>query len=113
MKQIFDFLENTELSATVCDKNGIVIYQNAIAIKNDGNAIGKNLFNCHSQNTNDKIKNMLETGSKNIYEITHKGKRSLVYHTPWFKKNDGEISGLIEFVMELPDKYPVFNRDRQ
>ena len=25
MKQIFDFLENTDLSATVCDKDGIVV----------------------------------------------------------------------------------------
>lgn len=41
MKQIFDFLENTDLSATVCDKDGIVVYRNTVAIKNDGNAIGK------------------------------------------------------------------------
>lgn len=113
MKQIFDFLENTDLSATVCDKDGIVVYQNKVAIKNDGNAIGKNLFNCHSAKTNEKIKAILETGTKNVYEIMQKGKRSLVYHTPWFEKDGGEISGIIELVMELPEQYPIINRDKQ
>ena len=51
---------------------------------------------------------MLETGTKNVYEIMQKGKRSLVYHTPLFEKDGGEISGIIELVMELPEHYPHY-----
>ena len=51
---------------------------------------------------------MLETGTKNVYEIKQKGKRNLVYHTPWFEKDGGEISGIIELVMELPEQYPHY-----
>ena len=31
MKQTFDYLENVAFAATVCDKEGIVLYQNAVA----------------------------------------------------------------------------------
>lgn len=48
MKQTFDYLENVAFAATVCDKEGIVLYQNAVARQRDGAVIGKNLYNCHS-----------------------------------------------------------------
>ena len=50
MKQTFDYLENVAFAATVCDKEGIVLYQNAVARRRDGKVIGKNLYNCHSPN---------------------------------------------------------------
>ena len=31
MKQSFDYLENVAFAATVCDKEGLVLYQNAVA----------------------------------------------------------------------------------
>lgn len=43
MKQTFDYLENVAFAATVCDKEGIVLYQNAVARQRDGEVIGKNL----------------------------------------------------------------------
>ena len=50
MKQTFDYLENVAFAATVCDKEGIVLYQNAVARRRDGEVIGKNLYNCHRPN---------------------------------------------------------------
>ena len=40
MKQTFDYLENVAFAATVCDKEGIVLYQNAAARLRDGEVIG-------------------------------------------------------------------------
>ena len=37
----FDYLENVAFAATVCDKEGIVLYQNAVARKRDGDVVGK------------------------------------------------------------------------
>ena len=51
MKQTFDYLENVpNIAATVCDKEGIVLYQNKRAIDRDGDVVGKNLYNCHGEN---------------------------------------------------------------
>ena len=44
MKQTFDYLENVAFAATVCDKEGIVPYQNAVARQRDGGVIGKTWF---------------------------------------------------------------------
>ena len=44
MKQTFDYLENVpNIAATVCDKEGIVLYQNKRAIDRDGDVVGKDL----------------------------------------------------------------------
>ena len=44
MKQTFDYLENVAFAATVCDKEGFVPYQNAVARQRDGGVIGKTWF---------------------------------------------------------------------
>ena len=38
----FDYLENVpNIAATVCDKEGIILYQNKRAIDRDGDVVGK------------------------------------------------------------------------
>lgn len=113
MKQTFDYLENTAMSATVCDKNGIVVYQNEMAKKNDGNAVGRNMLNCHGIKTKEKILCMLSTGQGNTYAIIKNGKREIVHHIPWFAEAGGVVAGLIELVIPVPDDYPTFNRDEK
>ena len=71
MKQTFDYLENVAFATTVCDKEGIVLYQNAVARQRDGGVIGKT----------------------------------------WFEVPGGELSGLIELDIEIPETHPTFNRD--
>lgn len=111
MKQTFDYLENTAFAATVCDKEGFVLYQNAHARKRDGDVVGKNLYNCHSRKSQDLIRHMIDTGESNTYETIHHGQRRLIHQTPWFEESGGTVAGLIEISIDLPDNYPVFNRD--
>lgn len=113
MQNTFDYLENVAFAATVCDKNGIVLYQNAPARQRDGEVIGKNLLNCHSPKSNEKIRYMLETGKSNTYEVIQHSKHYFIHHTPWFEEPGGEVSGLIEFEIEIPGDYPTFNRDKE
>lgn len=112
MKTTFDYFENAAFAVTVCEKDGMVVYQNAKSAKNDGNAIGKNIFKCHKPKTNDHIRRMLTSGESNTYEYTQKGKRYFVKHTPWYKEQGGEVAGLIEMIIDLPDSYPAFDRDK-
>ena len=110
MNLTVDYLENVAFAATVCDKEGIVLYQNALARKRDGDVVGKNLFSCHSKASNDKIRHMLETGESNTYETVHHGKHYFIHHTPWFEETGGEICGLIELDIEIPETHPTFFR---
>ena len=107
---MFDYLEKAGFAATVCDKDGIILYQNLCAIERDGVAIGKNLYNCHNKKSQEMIRRMIETGGSNTYEVVRDGKRRLLHQTPWFEKNSGEVAGLIEISISLPNEYPVFNR---
>ena len=104
MKQTFDYLENVAFAATVCDKEGIVLYQNAAARMRDGEVIGQNLYNCHNPKSAEKIRMMMQTGMSNTYEVTNHGKHYFVHHTPWFEEPGGELSGLIELDIEVPGK---------
>ena len=112
MQQTFDYLENVVFAATVCDKNGVVVYQNARARKRDGGVVGQNLYDCHGKKSQAMIRHMIETGESNTYEIIRHGRRRLLHQTPWFTQPGGEVAGLIELSVDLPDSYPVFNRDK-
>lgn len=112
MKQTFDYLENVAFAATVCDKEGIVLYQNETAIKRDGKVIGKNLYDCHNAQSNAMIRHMMETGESNTYEIIRHGKRKLLHQTPWHESESGEVAGLIELAIDLPNEYPIISKDK-
>lgn len=110
MKQVFDYLENVAFAATVCDKNGVVLYQNALSLKREGNVIGNNLFNCHHAKSNEIIRHMLETGESNTYQIIRHGHYRMIQQTPWYETPGGEVAGLVEIVLDLPDDYSTFDR---
>lgn len=112
-KETFDYLETVAFSATVCDCEGIVLYQNAVARANDGDVIGKNLYDCHQPKTAMMIKQMIQSGSPNTYEIIRNGKRRFVHQTPWYSGESGAVAGLIEIAINVPAVYPVHNRDLQ
>ncbi|MCQ2291511.1 MAG: PAS sensor protein [Muribaculaceae bacterium] len=112
MKQTFDYLENVTFAATVCDKEGIVLYQNSVARKRDGDVTGQNLYNCHGEKSAEKIRQMMASGRSNTYEIIHHGQHYLIHHTPWFSEPGGELSGLIELEIPIPENHPTFDRDK-
>jgi DUF438 domain-containing protein len=99
---------------TICDKEGIILEMNdksAVTFADDGGLglIGKNLFGCHSPESVNKIKEILSGKKANIYTIEKKGKKKLIYQSPWYK--DGELKGLVEFTVEIPMKMPHFVRE--
>lgn len=109
MKDNFNYLDTVNFAATVCDRDGIVLYQNERAIKRDGDVVGKNLYNCHGEKAGQMIRHMMETGSTNTYQIVRHGKKKLLHQTPWFD-GSGAVAGLIELAIDLPDDMPVYLR---
>ena len=110
MEKRFSYLDTVDLAATVCDREGVVLYQNARAIERDGDVMGKNLYDCHGEKAGQMIRHMIETGSANTYQVVRHGKRKLIHQTPWFDGN-GSVAGLIELAIDLQDNMPVFDRD--
>ena len=99
---------------TVTDKEGTVIEMNEgsekLFEKDGGYAVlGRNAITCHPPRTQEKVRQIYETQSFNIYSIKKDGKKHLVYQAPYFI--DGEFSGLVELFLELPEDIPHFDRD--
>ena len=99
---------------TICDLKGKITYMNdkaAAVFDNDGgrNLIGKYLSECHSQASNDKINEIIETGNTNVYTIEKKGKKKLIYQSPSFENN--QITGIIEISFEIPMEMPHHIRE--
>jgi transcriptional regulator with PAS, ATPase and Fis domain len=98
---------------TVCDTDGIILEMNkksAASFAKDGGyeLIGKNLYNCHSQDSVSKINELIIEGKTNVYTIEKNGVRKLIYQSPWYE--DGELKGLVELTFEIPPDIPHFIR---
>ena len=105
--------ESIGVAVTVCDKDGIVLYQNARSrqtFARSGDMRGRSLIPCHNERSQAIIAHMLATGDSNAYTITKAGQRKLIYQTPW-RDTDGRIAGLVELSMVLPADLPHYNRD--
>ena len=101
------------VAITVCDTNGTVLEMNeksATGFSKDGGyqLIGKNLFECHSDDSVMKIKELLAEKKANVYTIEKKGIKKLIYQAPWFE--NGILKGLVEFSFEIPFDMPHFIR---
>lgn len=100
-----DFIEKLDGAVIVTDSEGTLTYMNEKAVRQfekDGGMglIGKKLSECHSERSNKIIEEMIRTRSNNIYTIEKKGKKKLIFQTPWI--SDGEFKGLIELSLEIP-----------
>jgi len=101
------------LAITVCDKDGVILEMNELAIetfKNDGGAdlIGTNVLDCHPEPSRTQLAEMLEDQTKNVYTIEKNGVKKLIYQSPWFEK--GEYRGFVELSIELPEGMKHFKR---
>ncbi len=107
----FEWAEELTCAVTVCDRQGLVLYQNIKAKKtfeSYGDLIGKSLKDCHGDRSWQMIEGMLESGESNSYTIEKGGIKKLIHQTPWHK--NGEVCGLVEFSIELPQQMPHFIR---
>lgn len=100
---MYEWAKEINCAVTVCDTTRVILYMNDKACKTytkHGNLIGKNLFDCHSPKSQEKIKELLETGGSNSYTIEKDGIRKMIYQTAWF--TDEVVSGLVEISMVIP-----------
>ncbi|MEI6061251.1 MAG: hypothetical protein WCR72_11115 [Bacteroidota bacterium] len=98
---------------TVCDTVGIILYMNERSISTfqkygGANIIGTNLFLYHHGSAAVKLKELLETGTKNAYTIKKNGIKKMIYQSPWYK--DEKFAGLIELSLEIPMEMEHFVR---
>lgn len=108
-----EWSKELDAAITVCDIEGKIIYLNekaAEVFKDDGGykLLGQNLFDCHSSQSNDKIKQIISERKPNTYTIEKAGKKKLIHQTPWYE--NGDMKGLVEFSIEIPYEMPNFIR---
>lgn len=107
-----DWAQDMNCAVTVCDKDGVVVYQNDKSLETfakSGDMRGRNLIPCHNERSQGIIKHMLETGESNCYTITKNGRKKMIYQTPW--RVDGKVAGLVEISMVITEDMPHYNRD--
>ena len=109
-----EWIEKLDGNVIVSDAAGKVIYMNEKAIaayEKDGgrDIIGRDLMECHSESSRKKILEMMTGGKNNVYTIEKKGKRKIIYQSPWFV--DGNFRGIVEFSLEIPLEMPHFIRE--
>ena len=78
----YEWAKEMNCAVTVCDAEGIIIYQNDKAVetyKKHGNLIGKNLYECHSERSKEIIRHLLATGGSNAYTIEKQGVHKVIY----------------------------------
>ena len=108
------WIEKLDGNVIVCDAQGTINYMNETAIRNyasDGGAalIGRNLMDCHSDDSRRKIREIMTTHQKNVYTIEKHGRKKLIYQAPLM---DGDVfTGIAEFSLEIPFEMPHYKRD--
>ena len=108
-----EWIQEYPAAITVCDTHGLILEMNdkaALTFEDEGgaNLVGTNLMDCHNTTSQTRIKELLATGSKNVYTIEKQGKRKLIYQSPWFE--NGVCMGLVELSLEIPPDMPHFMR---
>lgn len=103
------WIQEFPAAITVVDSNGIIIDLNDKAAqtfnKYGGKTlIGKSVFDCHTNDSLEKIKKLLTTKCPNTYSIEKNGVKKLIHQTPWFI--DSDYAGFIEFSFEIPFEIP-------
>lgn len=109
----FPWAEAMNCAVTVCDREGVIVYMNgksrATFCKNGESLIGTNLFGCHPEHAQRKIRQMLASGESNSYTIEKNGVRKMIYQTPW-RDAEGRIAGMVEISMVIPAEMPHYIR---
>ena len=96
-------------AVTVCDTEGVVLYQNLRSIEVNGDVRGRSMIPCHNERSRGIIARLLAEGGTNAYTIEKRGVRKLIYQTAW--RQNGVVGGLVEYSMELPDPMPHYVRE--
>ena len=105
---IFDFFKEINVSITISDTEGNVVYMNDKAKSVFGDMVGKNMMSCHKPSSQETIKRLIDEKETNVYTIQKGDVKQMIYQTPWYV--DGAIKGLIEYSIILPETMPHYVR---
>ncbi|MCL1973946.1 MAG: PAS sensor protein [Bacteroidetes bacterium] len=108
---MFDWAHELSCAVTVCNAEGVVLYQNQkskATFADDGDFTGKNLKDCHTLKSWNSILRLMQDGEPNTYTIEKNGVKKLIHQTPWYK--EGLIAGLVELSIVLPAELPHYIR---
>lgn len=99
------FFKETNISVTVCDPEGNVLWMNDKSkVVNGGDFTGENLGDCHPEPAKSILADLLENPQTNAYTIEKGDVKKLIYQTPWY--DGGEYAGYIELSLEIPFDMP-------
>ena len=109
-----EWIEKLDGNVIVSDAEGTIVYLNETALRNyekDGGAalIGKNLMDCHNEDSRRKIREIMTTHQKNVYTIEKRGRKKIIYQAPWM--DGAEFKGIIELSLEIPFYMPHYKRE--
>jgi hypothetical protein len=113
LKQLPGMAKELPFAITVCDTEGIILYMNDRSISTfhkygGSDIIGTSLFLYHHGPSAVKLRELLDTETKNAYTIEKNGIKKMIYQSPWF--SDGKFAGLIELSLEIPMEMAHFIR---
>lgn len=114
MNNLPDWVYSFPGAVTVANKELKIIYMNEAAATNWASKggktlIGGELIDCHNERSRSIIARLIKDGGTNVYTIEKAGKRKLIYQSDW-KDQNGEICGLVEVSMVLPENMPHYVR---
>ena len=104
----FDFLKEINVAVTISDNEGNIVYQNDSSVDVNGDVYGKNMMGCHNERSRQIITHLLNDAATNVYTISKKGRKKLIYQTPWYE--NGEVKGLVELSIIIPEEMPHYDR---
>lgn len=102
------WIHELNCAVTMCDIDGVVIYQNVRSAEVNGDVCGSSLIPCHNERSREIIADLLRASGANTYTIEKHGVCKLIYQTVW--REGGEVCGLVEFAMEMPAGMPHYIR---
>ena len=107
------WFEKLDGNVIVSDAECRIIWMNEKALahyEKDGgkDLIGRDLLGCPSEASRKKILEIMATGQKNVYTIEKRGRKKIIYQTPWFE--DGVFKGSVELSLEIPFEMPHYIR---
>ena len=106
-----DFYKGLNIAITVSKKDGEILYQNDSSLEVNGDARGRDLMQCHNEHSRQIIQHLLDDAATNVYTISKKGKKKLIYQTPWYEDDAKTIvGGLVEFSIILPEEMKHYVR---
>jgi transcriptional regulator with PAS, ATPase and Fis domain len=113
MQQLPAMTGELPFAITVCDTEGVILYMNDRSISTfhkygGAEIIGTSLFLYHHGAAAVKLRELLDTATKNAYTIEKDNIRKMIYQSPWYK--DGNFAGLIELSLEIPKEMEHFVR---